>query len=247
MRCRYREVIYHCGKYVENVIYPVFKNKGGRRRKYRPTSDVQERLNRYNAEQKLRRLIETNFGEGDIWLTLTYDEKHLPGEDKRFFADYYNFIRRLNRYREKRGMEQVKAIDVPANDGRYHHHVVISGGLTSAELRKIWGKGMIWDRPLEWGDDGLQGLADYIARQSIAGKRYLRTKTVRDPEVTTREGRISQGRVRELYGLTDCPEEFEDALDGVRVTSVKSFYNTFNTHFYLRVFGVRDAGKRKTA
>ena len=41
-------------------------------------SKAQKNLNDKNARKYVERLINQNFGDRDIWLTLTYDDDHLP-------------------------------------------------------------------------------------------------------------------------------------------------------------------------
>lgn len=252
MRCRYKETIVRAGKYVEVYVYPVFRASKGRRRKWRATGDAQRRLNEEYSKRRLGWLIACNFTEKDALVTFTYRPGEEPSDDRACVRDWYNLRRRLDRAREKRGLTPLKAICVPergANGGRYHLHVILSGGLTAEELRDVWGKGFVRVDPLEFGDYGMTGLAGYLDKCPILKKRYLRAGDLQEPEVNEREGQISQTRVRELNGLTDCPEEFEAQYPGVRVVSAAPFYNAFNTQFYLRVCGVidRDVGGRRQA
>ena len=244
MRCRYKETSYISGKYVETYVYPVFGPVKGRRRKFLPTRDVQAKLNAENSRRRLGRLIACNFTRADSLVTLTYRPGEEPETDGACLKDWYNFRRRLDRAREKAGLPPVKAICIPekgAKGGRYHMHVVMSGGLDAGKLRDVWGKGFVRIDPLEFDDYGMQGLGEYLHKCPILKKTYLRAGELSEPDVVEREGKISRRRVVELYGLTDCPEEFEKQYEGVRVVSAESFYNTFNTQFYLRVCGVREA------
>lgn len=73
MRCLYRERRWECGNYLEVEFYPVFKPPSGkRRRKSKPTSEVQARLNDRNARRELVRLLNTNFTDEDIEIHLSY-------------------------------------------------------------------------------------------------------------------------------------------------------------------------------
>ena len=47
-----RQTMYVCGDYMDADIYPVYQPAGKRRKKCRPTSKIQERLNQKNAEKK---------------------------------------------------------------------------------------------------------------------------------------------------------------------------------------------------
>ena len=243
MRCRYKEVTYISGKYTETYVYPVFKKGKGRRGKYRPTGDAQAALNAENSRRRLKRLIECNFGDGDLMVTLSYRDEELPEDDRTCVRDWNNFKRRLERARRKAGLPPMKGICIPEKgrkNGRYHFHVIVNGGLDAVRLKEIWGKGYVRIDPLEFGDVGMKGLANYLDKCPLLTKKYLRCGDLREPEVKEREGKISAARVRELYGLTDCPEEFERQYPGVRVVNAASFYNAFNTQFYLRIDGVKE-------
>lgn len=167
MRCRYREQIYKCGDYVDLDIYPVFHkgSKTRRKRKYKPTSEVQTRLNQRNAEKALSRILNANFGSGDIEVTLTYRDDELPESREEADADVAAFLRRIKRRRAKYGLGELKYIQVYGG-GRHHYHIVMNGGLEREEIEKLWKLGYANTKRLEPDRDfGLAGLAVYIAQQ----------------------------------------------------------------------------------
>ena len=55
-----REQVYVCGEYMDADIYPVFQKPGTRRKRCKPTSEIQAKLNQRNAEKKLTRLVHNN-------------------------------------------------------------------------------------------------------------------------------------------------------------------------------------------
>ena len=67
-----------CGEYMDVEIFPVYTKAKGRGKRKKPTSEIQQRLNQRHAEGKLRRLLHTNFTERDLFVTLTFDDAHLP-------------------------------------------------------------------------------------------------------------------------------------------------------------------------
>ena len=83
MRCRYREKKYYCGRYLEVDIYPLrYQPKGNRGKKWGTTPETQKALNNLNRVKKLTRLLNTNFTENDLVLTLTYE----PGQTGAFMG-----------------------------------------------------------------------------------------------------------------------------------------------------------------
>ncbi len=167
MRCRYREKIYKCGDYLESEIYPVFNTVGGktrRRAKYKETSAMQARLNQRHAERQLTRLLNDNFTDGDIEMTLTYTDEHLPTDEESSARDAQNYMRRVRRLYKRKGVSDFKYIIVPGG-GRYHFHIVMSGGVSREELEALWKKGYANSKRLKFSIAGLAGLAHYIANQ----------------------------------------------------------------------------------
>ena len=112
MRCRYREKIYECGDYIEVNLYPVYRQAHSRRKKSKPTREVQKKLNEIYAENKLIRICNANFTRQDLKVELTYDSKHHPEDDESAAASLRNYLRRLKRYREREGLPELKYISV---------------------------------------------------------------------------------------------------------------------------------------
>lgn len=108
---------------------------------------AQEKLNAKNARKKLERLINANFGAGDIIVTATYGHGKQPGDDKQARRDIVNFLSRIKYMRKKRGLPPIRYIyitevTVSAQYGvRYHHHIIMGGdGITRDEVEACWAK-----------------------------------------------------------------------------------------------------------
>ena len=198
----YRETMYYCGEvHLDVDIYPVWDKQRGRGPKRRPTSEVQEKLNQKNAERELARLLDTNFTQNDLRFDLTYNDAHLPKNDEEALRDAANFIRRVKYQRRKLGLSELKCVIVTAvgaKSGRYHHHIVMSGGLTIEQLAALWRpRGFTTLKPLELDDNGFVGVANYFARQNSVGKRWRTTRNLERPRQHQRDGKISAHRVTE--------------------------------------------------
>lgn len=166
MRCRYRENIYSCGEFLEVDIFPTFHKGNDHRRKkrYKPTAAMQERLNQRNAERALTRILEKNYIENDIEVTITYRDDTLPETYEQAYRDSVNYLRRVKRLRTKLGLPEMKTVTIPGG-GRFHFHIIMSGGVPREKLEELWGKGFANTKRLQIGDDGLAGLAIYDANQ----------------------------------------------------------------------------------
>ena len=167
MRCKYREKMYRCGDYLTVDIYPVFHQGGKktrRRAKYKPTSAMQAKLNQKNAEEALTRLLEANFCESDLEITLTFSPDNLPDTYDLARRHAENYLRRVKRLRNRRELSSLKYVLIPGN-GRFHFHIVMTGGIDRDELERIWGLGYANTKRLSFRENGVAGLARYIASQ----------------------------------------------------------------------------------
>lgn len=237
MRCFYREKKYYSGNYLEVDIYPVFGRAGQRRRRYKETSECQKRLNRKKSEMKLTRLLNTNFTEDDIRFDLTYAPEHLPESDDEAIKQMKNFLRRLKRYRKKNGLSALKYIAVTekSKKGRYHHHLVISGGVSIRVLAELWGRGYTSAKPLQFNEYGIEGLARYLVKEPIGSKFYQASRNLTQPEEETVDARLSQRAVNELAKQSYSAEIFERLYEGYTFVEAQPFWNDYNRHQYITV------------
>ena len=142
MKTVYREKRYYCGEYLDVYIYPTYRQGRSRGKRSKPTSAAQAKLNQRHREEKLVRLLHANFTPDDLEIHLTYQQQpESPEEAQRLLR---NYIRRVQRARKKQGLPPLKYIAVTekgSKNGRYHHHVTLSGGMDRDELEKLWGLG----------------------------------------------------------------------------------------------------------
>ena len=106
-----REKRIYSGKILEAEFYPVTSDgrRYSRGTKKKQSKASQKKLNDKNAKKKIRRLMETNFTEGqDYYCTFTYHDKEQPESYEACKKDLTNFFRRLRRAREKAGLTELK-------------------------------------------------------------------------------------------------------------------------------------------
>ena len=237
MRCFYREKRYYSGDYLEIDIYPVFGKAGQRRKRYKPTSECQQRLNRKNAEMKLTRLMNANFTEDDLRFDLTYSPENLPEDDDVAIKELRNFLRRLKRFRKKAGLSALKYIAVTekSKKGRYHHHLVISGGVSIRDLAALWGRGYTAAKPLQFDENGVEGLAKYLVKEPIGSKFYQASRNLTQPEVETRDEVFSQKTVNAMAQMCQDAALWEGLYDGYTFVSAAPFWNDYNRHQSITV------------
>lgn len=71
------------GRLVSMVVYTTQTTGDptrARTQKQKASTLARERLNARTSFQKLERVVAANFDDGDLFLTLTYDDKHLPDD-----------------------------------------------------------------------------------------------------------------------------------------------------------------------
>lgn len=142
---------------------PTYRKPRGTRRA--GTSSLKKiKANEKSCVLSCGRKINCNFGAGDVFLTMKYDDAHYP-KDLSFDqaeADIKKFLRRVRKEYRKETGESLKAVWVTANwsvhrqtPARLHQHIVLpSAALEIA--RKAWteigGLGTVWIRELD--DEG---------------------------------------------------------------------------------------------
>ncbi len=241
MRCVYREKTYVCGDYKEVYIYPCFAEsvkKGRRKPKAKPTPAAQKRVNRRAKENNLIRLLNANFTAKDIAFDLTYRKGEQPETDEQAKKDVQNFLRRLKRYRRAAGLPELKYIAVTergSRGGRYHHHLVINGGVELSDLAAIWGKGYTKAAPLQFDETGLIAKGKYMTKQSLYFRSFNASKNLIHPQPTCRDGRLSRRKVQELFESGEDRAEAAKLYEGYRLAEAAEFYNDVNGGYYLEL------------
>lgn len=248
MRMLYREKRNLCGEYLEVDVYPVFKKQRGRSKKAKPTTKTQQKLNQRNAERKLIRILHTNFTKKDIRFDLTYDNAHYPDSPEDAQRQCQNFLRRVKYARNKLGLTPLKYVfvtEIGRNNGRLHHHIVMSGGMDISDLAELWGRGYTTAKPLQFNDQGIVGIAKYLIKEPILGKRWCASKNLEKPIESERTGRIPQYTVKEWNDSgMDNKAEIEAVYDGYTLSDVKPYYNEVNGGYYVTLT-LRQKPKRK--
>ncbi len=109
-------------------VYKYFRKrerKGQRGKKVRPTPAEMEKINQRNAERRLRLKINANFGEDDLFVTLTYrkEERPEPEEAKKQIKKFLDSLRK----EYKTWGADLKYINVTEYRNKaIHHHLLIN-------------------------------------------------------------------------------------------------------------------------
>lgn len=246
-----REKKIYCGEnYLEVDIYPYTETrnrKGKRSKKEKVTCTKQIKQNDKKAKRYFTQLINSNFSQNDIHLTLTYKDKYLPStvEDAEKMAK--NYLRRVSYKRKKDGKEPLKYILVTETqydkDGetpvRIHHHIVMNGGLDRDEVEDLWkaGRGskaeyigtVNADR-LKPDTNGLAALAQYLMKYPKGKRRWHQSKNLKKPMKRTNDSKFSRRQVEKMSKAPCDPEYWKKKYPGWTVSEDYGYRAIYNDH-----------------
>ena len=251
-RMGYRRRTTVSGPRIDAEVFPVFgRHQRGdlRRAKSRITREAQQRANDERSRIHLIQLVEGNFSERDVSLTLTYDGE--SPEAERVEKDVRNFIARVKRARAKAGLEEMKYIytiggdEMPAagySGKRPHVHMILSGGIDRDELEKIWGKGRANCDRLQPRDEGLGGIATYFTKQRqdrparIGAKKWRGSRNLKQPVKRSRDARMPNGRVKRIARdfRNEAKEVMEKLYPGYQMQDCQVRYSDVIDGVYIR-------------
>lgn len=111
-----RTKTYYCGtkrpEYIEIDLFPCLEQERryGRKGREKLTAPKQRNLNAKRAKRYFCLLLKTNFTEGDIHVTLTYNAKFLPVTIEQAEREVKNYLRRIANARKRKGLPALKYI-----------------------------------------------------------------------------------------------------------------------------------------
>ena len=184
----YREVKVVTGDFARVSIFPVRPYQYARKKKNKPTTAAQERLNREMAARRLSDIINLNFTKKDVQLKLDYyafiaknGRTPTPDECVKCMA---NFMRRLKRLYNQQGVElkYVYCSEIGARGGISHHHLIVSGGVEVKKIRELWREGGCWSRKLFFDRKGCYDLAGYFVKARYTYRSYTCSRNCKRPQ-----------------------------------------------------------------
>ena len=241
-----REKKYKCGKYLEIEIYPISKieQKKSRKRKKKESRKEQKNLNDKNARKKLRRIINANFTNKDLFIHLTYDNDNLPDSEERALRDRNNYLRRIKNYRKRNNLPELKYIAVleykEANENdkrtrtRIHHHIVMSG-MDRDKAEELWGKGTANANRMQANELGFEELANYLSKDPRGKKRWSQSKNIVIPLPKINDYKYSNKKLYELSQNQGEREVFEKLYPGFIYTGHDVVFNDVDGGIYVYI------------
>lgn len=182
------------GALVKEVIYTRAAGREPakvRAAKRKASTEAQQLMNAKYSWQKLELMLAANFVPGDLVVTLTYDDEHLPADRTAANARLKRFRKDLAEARRKRGqtLQMIWTTENASGGGRWHHHVVVNTtGNDFAEIARLWDCGADLEiRRLQADrDKNYESLARYMckeARERPGLRSWSYTRSCRHPEV----------------------------------------------------------------
>jgi len=195
---------------------------------------AQDRLNERNARKKLERLVNANFAAGDLIVTCEYGYGQEPEDEKHAQRDIVAYLRRIAYMRKKRGLPVMRYIYITEKTSsakygvRYHHHVIMSGGITQADAQETWRKkhaGICNAKTAQPTEKHLSGFARYMTMNKASRtleadgknpqKRAMRrrwnpSKNLVDPLETVADKKIS---IRKAGRIAEAVSDFAQAKE----------------------------------
>lgn len=138
------------GRVVRQALYaPRMPNPNTRRRALSIPKEEKDRANLKTSYEKLLMLVCANFSPGDWWVTLTYDDDHLPADREASRPYWRKFMRWFRKHRKDRQepLLYVYCTQLTTRSGgrRLHHHMILKheDDDDAAELKRLWKFGAI--------------------------------------------------------------------------------------------------------
>ncbi|NCB05642.1 MAG: hypothetical protein EOM69_09000 [Clostridia bacterium] len=143
------------------------------------------------AQKRLTRVLNENYAEGDLLITLKYRDDALEGKDRAaLYHDRELFLRRIRRDLAHMGIEYrtVAVLGVRSSKtgepARPHHHIVLPR-MDYERLRARWEHGSV-DYRLLRDDDTYAWLAEYLLKNAPDdipdAKKYTISRGMRKPQ-----------------------------------------------------------------
>lgn len=190
----YLESTLKAGKVIEVTKYHTSKYKSPKRPKGENKNTTplnQEKINERNSQRKLFLLINANFKENDLYLTLTYDKRTVAPEPDKAKSNLSKFIRKLRDYYKKLGSALKYIAITEHKKRRIHHHVLINQiGIGVNHIKKFWDNGFPKVQLFAGEPEDCERLACYFIKESnntfntdekVHGLRWISSKNLIHP------------------------------------------------------------------
>lgn len=217
------------GKLLEIEKYPVSRKgcRVPRCGKYKVSSESQQNLNEKNSKKQFLRLVECNFTERDLYITLSYKNENLPKTSQKLKKDFQNFIRRLKYRCSKENLPAPVYMAVSHDKHHRAHHHLLLKKCSWDMIEKLWQYGGVNIQTLIPDDEyGFVQVGKYIINQKNENsfdKRWCASQNLKKPIIKYKD--IKRMTISSAY----------DAPKGYRITDISITDNEFvGMYQYIR-------------
>ncbi len=208
-----------------------------RKAKYKPTTEMQAKLNERYRSDKLWMLVNLNFSLKDYAVCPTYRDPSMREFNEqntaRAMRDWNNFRRRLVRLYKSKGIELKYIMQMQFSNGTgYHFHLFLTGGVNYDDIKECWGMGRCHINSLEFDEAGVEGYIQYIQRGNVYAKKWCASKNLIRPEPEQVDGRIGKKEMF-LFQIED-KEAISKLYPGYVCTEAHWEYNELYGGEYVR-------------
>lgn len=258
-----REKKIYCGNYMEVDIYNhtmLTTMRKGRAKKEKVSAPKQKNLNDKNAKRYFIQLVNTNFSDDDLHVTVTYAK--VPESVEEAEKEVTNYLRRISHRRKREGLPPLKYVLVTEhNTGknrekptRIHHHIIMNGGLDRDVIEDLWRKprkkgekegeriGYANADRLKPNDYGLEALSRYLMKNPNGKKRWSSSQNLEKPEYRFNDFKYSKRQVEKIVrDEIDNQHYWKKKYPEWDVTKVKPVYNDITGwSIYLKLRKARE-------
>lgn len=140
-----------------------------RAEKSRCMSAARARLNLKHSCQKLELLLGANFNAVDYYITLSYDDDHLPSSREAAKKVIAKFVKQLRAHRRarKQDLKYIYVTEGLHGNKRVHHHIVVNSCDDIDDIASLWIYGHVNHKNIDPRQYGV--LAKYMTKEPRDG------------------------------------------------------------------------------
>lgn len=200
-----------------------------RREKSKCSSAARQRMNLKRSAQKLELLLAANFSTSDLFVTVTYNDEHLPETREEAKTLLKKHLRHLRESRRVRDQELLYVYNTEGlhGDKRVHHHFVTNGTGNDLEtIKSLWPYGDVQVDRIDIRFGGFAALALYMTKEPRDGDRSLNGKRCWTPSLNLTKPVVENDLIPDDLTLSVPP--------GATVLDNESQRNEFGEFVYLK-------------
>lgn len=212
-----------------------------RKKKTGETPESVKRANSRNIIKNLRRLLNTNFKDGDSFVTLTYNDITRPCSISEESRDMASFLRRLRSVTRKAGitLKYVYTLELDS-ENKLHVHMVINLPASSELLKLYWQMGFVHAEAL-YGNGQYSGLAQYMLKDANNTRLYALNNEGKHIQAYTRSHNLNNPEIHdEVITERDVLNPY-DQIDGYCIEKDSEYFGIsddgylYSTCSYIRL------------